>query len=78
MGPAGPTGAMGPQGYVGPTGVTGAAGPQGIPGNTGATGPTGPSETITTRDTITGNPGDPANVVDVTGSPVMEIGRAHV
>lgn len=59
----GPTGPMGPQGYVGPTGAAGPEGPQGIQGNTGI------SETITIRNTITGNPGEPAAVIDVTGAP---------
>ncbi|WP_255451650.1 Gly-Xaa-Xaa repeat protein, partial [Bacillus sp. BB081] len=42
QGPAGATGATGPQGVQGNTGATGATGPQGVQGNTGATGATGP------------------------------------
>ncbi len=39
------------------------------PGPTGPTGPAGLGETITVRDTITGDPGSPAQVRDVTGGP---------
>ncbi|MHC0604283.1 Gly-Xaa-Xaa repeat protein, partial [Bacillus sp. YD-5] len=42
QGPAGATGATGPQGIQGPAGATGATGPQGIQGPAGATGATGP------------------------------------
>lgn len=65
----GPTGPEGPQGIQGNTGTTGPVGPQGIQGPTGSTGNTGISETITIRNTKTGNPGEPAAVVDVTGAP---------
>ncbi|MCI4060805.1 collagen-like protein, partial [Bacillus cereus] len=40
-GPAGATGATGPQGIQGPAGATCATGPQGIQGTAGATGATG-------------------------------------
>lgn len=46
-----------------PTGATGATGP------TGPTGSTGIAETITIRNTTTGEPGTNASVTDVTGSP---------
>lgn len=41
IGPAGATGAIGPQGPAGPQGATGATGPAGAQGATGATGPAG-------------------------------------
>ncbi|MGG0106806.1 Gly-Xaa-Xaa repeat protein, partial [Bacillus tropicus] len=41
QGPAGATGATGPQGVQGPAGATGATGPQGVQGPAGATGATG-------------------------------------
>ena len=75
---SGPTGPMGPRGCPGPTGPAGpmgCPGPMGPRGNTGATGATGSdgtpgtSETITIRNTITTNPENPAQVIDISGSP---------
>ena len=80
-GPTGPTGASGTNGATGatgatgPTGPTGAIGTNGATGATGATGPTGPtgptgaSDTITIRNTSTGDAGTDATVTDVSGSP---------
>mgnify|MGYP002562040319 CR=1 FL=1 len=75
MGPAGPTGrtgdtgAIGATGPTGPTGATGPTGPTGPAGTTGATGATGVADTITVRNTTTGDPGTAASVTDVSGSP---------
>jgi Collagen triple helix repeat (20 copies) len=43
VGPAGPTGDLGPTGDTGPIGPTGDTGPTGPIGETGSTGPTGPT-----------------------------------
>lgn len=51
---------QGPQGPAGPQGPTGATGPAGAAGT---------AETITIRNTNTGEPGTDAAVIDVTGSP---------
>ena len=62
-------------GATGPTGATGATGPTGATGATGPTGPTGPTgedgeaDTITIRNTTTGDPGTNASVTDVSGGP---------
>ena len=69
MGPAGPTGRTGDTGPTGPAGATGATGPTGPAGTTGATGATGVADTITVRNTTTGDPGTAASVTDVSGSP---------
>lgn len=50
-------------------GPTGATGPTGSTGPTGATGVAGSSDTITIRNTTTGDAGTSAEVTDVTGSP---------
>lgn len=48
---------------------TGPAGATGATSATGPTGPTGIAETITIRNTTTGEPGTDAQVTDVTGGP---------
>ena len=68
-GPTGPTGATGLTGPTGPTGATGPTGPTGATGLTGPTGPTGTADTITIRNTTTGDPGTDASVTDVSGGP---------
>ena len=69
QGPPGPQGIpdpAGPQGLPGPIGPTGA---QGVPGPTGPVGATGAAETITIRNTTTGDPNTRASVTDVTRGP---------
>lgn len=66
QGPTGPEGIQGIQGIPGPQGVEGPMGPQGIEGPTG---PEGISPSIEVGQTITGEPGTNASVVDLTGSP---------
>lgn len=71
-GPTGPAGAAGVTGPTGPAGAAGATGPTGPAGATGPTGPTGPTgraDTITIRNTTTGEPGTDASVTDVSGGP---------
>lgn len=74
-GPQGERGDQGPRGEQGPEGARGPQGPQGQPGDVGPTGPTGvtgeagTAETITVRNTNTGEPGTDAAVIDVSGSP---------
>lgn len=61
-----------PRGATGANGIPGATGVMGPTGNTGATGQTGAtglSETITVRNTTTGEPGTNAQVQDITGGP---------
>ncbi len=68
-------GAKGDPGPQGQPGEAGPAGPQGVPGPQGPIGATGPAgadgtaETITIRNTNTGEPGEPAAVIDVSGGP---------
>lgn len=74
--PKGATGEQGPKGDTGPQGETGPEGPQGPKGDTGEQGQTGPagengadgadgkSATITIYETITGEPGSNASVVN--------------
>lgn len=68
-GATGPQGARGETGADGPRGATGLQGPQGIAGPQGAQGPQGVSDTIRVRNTITGEPGTSAEVIDTTGGP---------
>ena len=67
QGPTGATGPQGLQGIQGPTGATGPQGLQGIQGPTGATGPQGPAgqaATVTIGTVRTGEPNEPASVVN--------------
>lgn len=61
-----PSAIIGPPGEKGATGAPGEKGSTGAPGEKGAT---GTADTITVRNTITGNPDTKASVTDVTGSP---------
>ena len=74
IGPVGPTGATGEAGAAGATGATGATGESGPIGPTGETGPEGPegpegpqgpAATIQVGNVITGEPGTPAEVINV-------------
>jgi hypothetical protein len=69
-GPTGPTGAAGlsvtgPTGAAGPTGATGPTGPTGPTGAQGETGAEGRAATVNVGAVTTGEPGTPAQVVNV-------------
>lgn len=63
-GPAGPTGATGPQGPAGPTGATGPQGSTGPTGATGSQGPAGPTGATGSVASLSG---------DVTGAPTANV-----